>query len=131
MTVINTMVKTDSSDPTTSSTPSMEHLILLRHSRSTKQYSPSTERLLPQIARMYTWELKCSNFSNRNSCAVNVNSLTDTRRSDIDRFNIKSVFTIVFFFVVLLRVKDLNARAIRKITTEFPPRAPKPIISSR
>ena len=58
MAVINTMVKTDSSEPTTSRTPSMEHSILLRHLRSTKQYSPSTDRLLTHIARIYTWIMK-------------------------------------------------------------------------
>ena len=52
MKVIMTNVKTDSSDPATSRAPSIEHPTLPRHSRSTIQYVPSTDKLLAHIARI-------------------------------------------------------------------------------
>ena len=52
MIVIKTKVNTDSSDPTTSRTPIIEHSVLPRHERSIEQYFPSTDRLLPKTERM-------------------------------------------------------------------------------
>ena len=119
---MKTMVNTDSSDPITIRTPSVLQAILLRHSRSARQYSPSTDKLLPQMERMYTWEEWIAD-----SCVIVVihhDYLTETRRSDIARFNIKIVTRFTFFWPFLGEVNSL--RVIRMITTMFPLSAIRP-----